>query len=652
MDRVTLSRIDEELESSEVASLCFLCHDVVNRKRLEGVMDAKALFLRLEERGLLDNQTFLSQLLHTIGRIDLLSLLETDGMQPVETDANPMLSEYRVMLYHVYQDMTEENLDKMKFLLISKLGRRQIEACTRDIRISQRRPQPAVTEMQPSDARPTVCTDAEPNTMSHFDQTEYYALTHNPRGQCVVFNNEKFMNVTLKDREGTQQDEKALRKVFTDLGFTVVVHNNLTAGDIRYKINELGKRNFLNDDVLVVCVLSHGEKGCIYGTDEKPVDLRELTKAFTSGRAPTLAGKPKLFFIQACQGSNYQAGSVPCPPRPSQEKEHRESRLEEDAGPVRGETIPSDADFLLGMATVQECKSFRNTSKGSIYIQQLCDQLMKSAQSPVDDDILTVLTRVNREVSKGEYLNHKQMPEPKYTLTKKLVFKCVKCPGQTTLHGTTTATARCMGLRAGITHHPLHMASLPTVVPSPLLPTPLVQMPLCIQASQQAILLVPYQGHPQPGGPPGGGYPNPPPMPPVMPPTIPSDVLSSGDGFAASWQRLGQFEHSACLHQKGVFDFGISAPCHHGHCGRIHICPTCPNLCAEKPSYLLGIIWCVHCHPLGAGVLQGPPEEVPMERHSAVHLYFGSVLHDWIHFQVEETHTVHAVVREPQSFSL
>lgn len=31
---------------------------------------------------------------------------------------------------------------------------------------------------------------------------------------------------------------------------------------------------------------------------------------------------------------------------------------------------------------------------------------------------------------------------------------------------------------------------------------------------------------------------------------------------------------------------------------------------------------------------------------------FGSVLHDWIHFQVEETHTVHAVVREPQSFSL
>lgn len=39
------------------------------------------------------------------------------------------------------------------------------------------------------------------------------------------------------------------------------------------------------------------------------------------------------------------------------------------------------------------------------------------------DDILTVLTRVNREVSKGDYLSSKQMPEPKYTLTKKLVFR-------------------------------------------------------------------------------------------------------------------------------------------------------------------------------------------------------------------------------------
>ncbi|KAG7227340.1 hypothetical protein INR49_000345 [Caranx melampygus] len=44
----------------------------------------------------------------------------------------------------------------------------------------------------------------------------------------------------------------------------------------------------------------------------------------------------------------------------------------------------------------------------------------------------------------------------------------------------------------------------------------------------------PYPGQPHSGGPPGAGYPSHPPMPPIVPPTIPSDVLGSGDEFAAS----------------------------------------------------------------------------------------------------------------------
>ncbi|XP_070774486.1 caspase-8 [Enoplosus armatus] len=484
MDRLKLSHIDEELESFEVAALCFLCRDVVHRRRLEGVVDAKGLFLRLEEKCLLENDFFLSQLLQTIRRADLLSLLETDSRRPEETDANPILSDYRVMLYQIYEDMTQENLGKMKFLLSSKLGKRQAETCItaldvfaemektgllsntnlgelhtvlRDVdqQLAQtvqcymqsatppRQPrllthvsmdsqrvnntlqptQPTlISETQPSYGE-SVSSDAEPSAPP--DQSEYYAMIHNPHGVCVVINNEEFPGTELRNRGGTQEDEKALRQVFTSLGFTVVVHNNLTAKAMQQELQKLSTRNFLDDDALVVCVLSHGAKECVFGTDEQQVSLRELTQHFTSGQAPTLAGKPKLFFIQACQGSGYQKGSVPCPPKPRQEERDRESRLEEDAGPVPGETVPQDADFLLGMATVPECKSFRNTATGSIYIQQLCKQLMRSAQSSEKDDILAVLTRVNREVSKGEYLNYKQMPEPKYTLTKKLVLKCV-----------------------------------------------------------------------------------------------------------------------------------------------------------------------------------------------------------------------------------
>lgn len=37
MDKRMLCRIHEELDSSEVEALCFLCLDVVSRKRLNGV---------------------------------------------------------------------------------------------------------------------------------------------------------------------------------------------------------------------------------------------------------------------------------------------------------------------------------------------------------------------------------------------------------------------------------------------------------------------------------------------------------------------------------------------------------------------------------------------------------------------------------------
>ena len=48
-----------------------------------------------------------------------------------------------------------------------------------------------------------------------------------------------------------------------------------------------------------VCVmLSHGEEGQIYGTDDHPVELKALTGMFRGDLCRSLVGKPKLFFIQ------------------------------------------------------------------------------------------------------------------------------------------------------------------------------------------------------------------------------------------------------------------------------------------------------------------------------------------------------------------
>ncbi|XP_063318493.2 caspase-8-like [Pelmatolapia mariae] len=219
-------------------------------------------------------------------------------------------------------------------------------------------------------------------------------------------------------------DTDALTKVFTRLGFQVKIHHNLTADNMKKEINNLGSINFSDHDALVVFVLSHGEKGCVFGTDEERVLLKELTEPFTSGGARTLARKPKLFFIQACQGDGKQKGY---PPSSREDENQNKEAWQADASiPDEAVLVPELADFLIGMATVEEFVSFRNTATGSIYIQELCRQLEIGCPCSKEmDDILTVLTRVNREISKGVYSSHKQMPQPKYTLTKKLILKYI-----------------------------------------------------------------------------------------------------------------------------------------------------------------------------------------------------------------------------------
>ncbi|XP_053739069.1 caspase-8-like isoform X2 [Synchiropus splendidus] len=479
MAQAVLLQIDQELESHEVAALCFLCRDVVSRKSLEKVQDAKGLFTELSDRGLLDHSGFLAELLETINRNGLLNDLRTHHGWSYDTDATPILSDYRKMLYNLYDNCSQESIDKMKFLLLERLGKRAIEKCETALdvfaemercsllsntdldllhevlshvdrnlattvrrykagnsRTPSTRPQNLAHQSQErvrNTARPMpdqepVSVDAQPivsPSLPNDEDDDYYPLNHVPRGPCVIFNNENFTNY-LSKRRGTDKDEDTLRQLFSDLGFRVTVYNDLTASRMREVLQELSTQDFSEADALVVLVLSHGENQIVFGSDAGRVTLKELTHPFKSNLVPSLARKPKLFFIQACQGNDFQTGLNLPPTQLMAEAQLASDNLQEDAGPVLGETIPAQADFLLGMATVPEHRSFRRITSGSIYIQELCKQLRISAQSPRDDDILTVLTRVNREISKQDFMQHKQMPEPKYTLTRKLVLKLVQ----------------------------------------------------------------------------------------------------------------------------------------------------------------------------------------------------------------------------------
>ncbi|XP_078142376.1 caspase-8 [Centroberyx gerrardi] len=244
-----------------------------------------------------------------------------------------------------------------------------------------------------------------------------YPMTGELRGVCLVVNNFDFKDSVkqLNNREGTQIDEESLESVFKWLGFEMQIKNDCTRDQMLSAVQELRSRDHSQMDCLVCCILSHGQEGSVYGVDGQAVQLRQLTEPFSGSQCSSLTGKPKLFFIQACQGTGEQQ------PVHIQSDGPAPSAVCSDAV-IPKDSIPSSADFLMSMATVPHFVSFRDRKLGTWFIQSLCENLVQMV--PRGYDLVSILTKVNADVSQktDSRGQKKQMPQPTFSLRKKVVF--------------------------------------------------------------------------------------------------------------------------------------------------------------------------------------------------------------------------------------
>ncbi|XP_022327245.2 caspase-8-like [Crassostrea virginica] len=247
-----------------------------------------------------------------------------------------------------------------------------------------------------------------------------YKMDRKPRGIAVIINNMKFFKVPddpeskeMPDRTGTDLDAEKLTYIFQKLNFFVRRFDNLEDFKMNRRLVEVSFEDHSQYDCFVCCILSHGVLQNIYGTNGRLVRIAELTGIFRSGKCPSLAGKPKLFFIQACQGREKQGGI----------DIEMDSDLEVDHG-RNSEMIPDEADFVLGCATVPGYVSYRSRSQGSWFVNKLVEMLDKYAGRY---DLLSILVKVNEEVGRAnarlEGGVYKQIPAPLVTLRKKLFFR-------------------------------------------------------------------------------------------------------------------------------------------------------------------------------------------------------------------------------------
>ncbi|KAM4758465.1 caspase-9 [Cyanocitta cristata] len=263
-----------------------------------------------------------------------------------------------------------------------------------------------------------------------------YEMKMDPCGHCLILNNVNFSRDSgLSTREGSDIDCEKLERRFKALRFTVLTRRDLKAQEMVLELQKLSRQDHSALDCCIVVILSHGCQtshiqfpGGIYGTDGKPIPIEKIVNYFNGSNCPSLRGKPKLFFIQACGGEQRDQGFVVDWDSP--EEEAPGGSLESDATPFRVPSdnvdepdaiasLPTPSDILVSYSTFPGFVSWREKSSGSWYVEMLDSVLEQYAHS---EDLVGMLVRVAGAVSaKGRY---KQMPGCFNFLRKKFFFTC------------------------------------------------------------------------------------------------------------------------------------------------------------------------------------------------------------------------------------
>lgn len=141
------------------------------------------------------------------------------------------------------------------------------------------------------------------------DTSSRYKMDQDPRGIAIIINNREFLRSSGMQnypRKGTDVDRDNLKRIFQKLLFDVRVYDNQRCHEIRRKLKDLAAIDYSSYNAVIFIMLSHGEEGVVYGTDDK-MEIREITAYF---KGKTFAGKPKLFFFQACRGENLKLDQI------------------------------------------------------------------------------------------------------------------------------------------------------------------------------------------------------------------------------------------------------------------------------------------------------------------------------------------------------
>lgn len=229
------------------------------------------------------------------------------------------------------------------------------------------------------------------------EEVGYYNMKGFPHGLAVIINVGHFQ--MHEDRTGTEIDEEMLVTTFRYLGYKVEVHRDCTAVDMCVILEDIQRQDHSKYDSFVCCILSHGgDSDKIYGRNSEYNPLDSLANRLIASKCSSLAGKPKMFFVQTCRGvktvletphapKSTDGATTPtatqCHPKDDTDATDgilTQSSTTEVDGPMGSSSafnLPSIADFYFSFATSPGYVANRDFTEGSWFMQALCKVFCK-----------------------------------------------------------------------------------------------------------------------------------------------------------------------------------------------------------------------------------------------------------------------------------
>jgi hypothetical protein len=254
-----------------------------------------------------------------------------------------------------------------------------------------------------------------------------YNMDHAKRGIALVINIRTYNPnpYNLNERKWSEPDVENLRKSLQYLEFDLKLQENLTANEIREKIQRIAEIDHTASDCFLCVVMSHGIDDKIVASDSEEISFEEIMAPIKS--CPSLENKPKLFFFQACRGDKEMEGTNHRPDSGISTTsghgltDHINERNNSKNHALKQNTkIEAESDLLVYYSTIPNHYSYGTETDGTFFIKSLCKELNEAYKNlPNNIKLLEMTVNINKSVrDKGM-----QLAEPMHRLMADVNFK-------------------------------------------------------------------------------------------------------------------------------------------------------------------------------------------------------------------------------------